>query len=122
MTQLTDELFAVEVIAPIDANDFWINNCGCIRYSHDNGRKSSVIEPAQIGEYLEKGNWSILGTVSPDAIDFDCVDYVKVVNYNRFENYTGGWSFDFTNDSFRSIITSKGLDNSKKYLIIKKEK
>lgn len=53
------EILAVKV--PDDATNFWINNIGCIRYSQMQGKISSVIEPAQIGEYLEKDKWSILG-------------------------------------------------------------
>ena len=66
MTKITDSLYAIEAPSQPDANSFFINNIGCIRYSYNKGRESSVIEPQEVGEYLEKDKWTILGTVCPN--------------------------------------------------------
>lgn len=42
------------VKTPILSENHFINKVGCLRYSYDEGRQSSVIEPMQIGEYLEE--------------------------------------------------------------------
>jgi hypothetical protein len=41
------------VKVPTDSTDYFINNVGCLRYSHNEGRESTAIEPMTIGEYLD---------------------------------------------------------------------
>lgn len=49
------------VEVPKEATEIFINNVGCIRYSFNQGRESKVIEPMQIGHYLEKDKHRIVG-------------------------------------------------------------
>lgn len=49
------------VEVPTEATEIFINNTGCLRYSHNQGRQSTVIEPFQIGHYLEKSKHRIVG-------------------------------------------------------------
>lgn len=49
------------VEVPTEATEIFINNIGCLRYSYDCGRGSTVIEPIQIGRYLEKDKHRIVG-------------------------------------------------------------
>jgi hypothetical protein len=51
------------VEVPIEATEFSINNVGCLRYSYNQGRESTAIEPPQIGHYLEKEKHQIVGEV-----------------------------------------------------------
>lgn len=49
------------VQVPIEATEIFINNVGCLRYSFDEGRQSTAIEPMQTGHYLEKDKHRIVG-------------------------------------------------------------
>lgn len=49
------------VKVPNDATNIFINNIGRIRYSHNNERESTAIEPSEIGIYLEKDKHRISG-------------------------------------------------------------
>ncbi len=49
------------VKVPTEATDFFINNVGCLRYSHNQGRESTAVEPYETGVYLEKSEHRILG-------------------------------------------------------------
>ncbi len=49
------------VSIPKDADGMFINNVGCLRYTHNKGRESSVIEPDEMGVYLEKNKHHISG-------------------------------------------------------------
>lgn len=62
------------VEVPIEATDFFINNVGCLRYSHNEGKESKAIEPSQIGHYLEKGKHQIVG----EAIIENCKRIVVI--------------------------------------------
>lgn len=53
------KIILIEV--PTESTDHFINNVGCLRYSYNQGRQSSVIEPIQIGEYLENDKHKIIG-------------------------------------------------------------
>ncbi len=70
---------------PNDAEGFYVNKCGCVRYSTDSGRISSVIEPMQLGFYAEPDNCQILGTYTthPQHVNFDVPDeWLKPDEYN----------------------------------------
>lgn len=54
------ELISVRV--PTESDGYFINSVGCLRYTHNQGRESSVIEPLEIGVYLEKDRHEIIGT------------------------------------------------------------
>jgi len=49
------------VKVPIEATEISINNVGCVRYSHNQGKESAVIEPNDIGVYLEEEEHKIVG-------------------------------------------------------------
>lgn len=49
------------VKVPADSSDYWINNVGCLRYSQEQQKVSSVVEPMQIGAYLEKDKHAVVG-------------------------------------------------------------
>ena len=85
MTQLTPTLYAVEV--PYEAKNFTVIQ------SHSVGGVDILIKDSVL-------QWKILGTVTPDAIDFDC-DFIG------------------TKDAFLALMYSKGCDLTKKYVIIK---
>ena len=48
-----------------DSKDYFINNCGCLRYSQ--GSLSSCIEPVDIGEYLTNEEYTIIGEGMSDG-------------------------------------------------------
>lgn len=52
----------ISVKVPIDSQDYFINNAGCLRYSTNEGKESSCVEPAQIGEFLENDKHKIIGS------------------------------------------------------------
>lgn len=137
MTPLNTDntLLAVEV--PEDAKDFFVNNVGCIRYTHNQDRQSSCIEPQQLKFYAEKDNCKILGTVAKGEVDFDCEGLVKIEswkplnNKSLYYNYTAKGcmdyrdiieaAFDNPKESFISLLQSHNLDTTKMYLIIQKQ-
>jgi|JI9StandDraft_1071089.scaffolds.fasta_scaffold279653_2 hypothetical protein len=47
------------ITVPNDSKEYFINNCGCLRYSQ--GSMSSCIEPIEIGEYLTNEEHVIIG-------------------------------------------------------------
>ena len=49
------------VKVPTESTDYYINNVGCLRYSHDQGRRSTAVEPISIGEYLENDKHKVVG-------------------------------------------------------------
>ena len=119
MTKLTDNLYAVEV--PEDAINFSIrpyferpNLFFKIKISWVVERKS-----------LLYGNWSIIGTVTKDSIDFDCREFIEGYGIDRWRNYKFESQYEEVlksnpDDSFRSLLTSKGLTDYSKLVIIKK--
>jgi len=109
MTQLTDELFAVEV--PEDATDTELH-VGYITYHVGIGTDNfDILRQSDSGI---TGDSELIGTVSHDAIDFDCGLYINPDKLSL--------SKKVLEKAFRSLMKYKGLDNSKKYVIIKKEK
>ena len=95
MTQLTPTLYAVEV--PDEAKNFTVIQSHSYfhspRIEHSVGGVDILIKDSVL-------QWKILGTVTPDAIDFDC-DFIG------------------TKDAFLALMYSKGCDLTKKYVIIK---
>ena len=93
MTQLTPTLYAVELCN--DATDIELKNnynvCA-LQYNAHGNRERDVL--------TYNGKYELIGTVTPDGIDFDC-DFIG------------------TKDAFRGLMYSKGCDLSKKYVIIK---
>ena len=49
------------VKVPTEATEVFINNVGCLRYSHNQGRESRAVEPMEMGIYLEKSKHRIVG-------------------------------------------------------------
>ena len=52
----------ITVNVPIDSQDYFINNVGCLRYSTNGGKVSSCVEPMDMNIYLEKDKHKIVGT------------------------------------------------------------
>lgn len=49
------------VKVPTDATEIFINNVGCLRYTHNQGIESTAVEPMETGVYLEKSKHRIVG-------------------------------------------------------------
>ncbi len=126
MTQLSDELYSVEASDNYDAKDIV-------------GRHITAGVDIKTGERLPPGEWQILGTCSPTEITFDVEPLVEsdiifmpddanLVGNDyegelRYRDYNTGYDDYYrADDSFRSLLQSKLLDSTKKYLIIKKIK
>lgn len=122
MIELLENIYAVKL--PEGATDIFINNVGCLRYSHDNGRQSSCIEPEQMKMYLEKDKHRIL-FLTRDATDSD---WEKVVDElflgdkpYAWENYGFGLpKYKTATASGHSLLRSKGLNPDKNYCLIEK--
>ena len=119
MTQLTPTLYAVEV--QDNSYDFRIVK-NTLEWFKTTGGSFCYRD-------LPDGNWELLGTVTPDAIDFDCEEYVQKGGmkdtkgmYQYFDDNgdLGGVTFFSTKEQcFRYIMQSKGLLVSNKYVVIK---
>lgn len=118
MTKLTDNLYAVEVLHSAYFIKLRFSKFITCRKEH-----SSVIV------YPKDGLWELVGIVTPDSIDFDCEPYlsdntiVYLLDENSGKPFAG---FDITKDklfnpesSFRSLLTSAGLTDYSKLVIIK---
>lgn len=67
----------ITVKVPWESKGYFINNVGCLRYSINEGKESSCVEPEQIGEYLEKGKHQIIGF---SFINGEKIVVIEVVN------------------------------------------
>lgn len=119
LTQLTNELYAVGV--PLEAKDFsiteynWIMTIG---YTSNEGFKSIKIPEAL---------YQILGTCTENDIDFDVEPYVHCISrplliyrdYKHNSPYLNDQCEGY-NNSFRSLIASKGIKEFEKLVILKK--
>lgn len=117
MTKLTENLLAVEV--PEGASNFEICNYGlndALEYDYPQGHEVSDLPP---------GNWQLLCTtkeateeqakgVVPMIVVRNCdevyEDYITPGDHYYYEALT----------SLRSLLTSKGLDGNKNYVLLKK--
>lgn len=61
---------------PVESRNHFINYVGCLRYEDKDGKMSSVIEPAQIGFYLEPTKHKIAGYVELNDDKFIVIDNV----------------------------------------------
>ena len=110
MTQLTDNIFAVE--APEGARNIKLFR-NRIHYQ-DVGGDSIDLRP---------GNWQLLCTTM-EATE-EQLKALAVLEHHNFSewyiNFIGRSSY-FTNrkSSLRSLLTSKGLDGSKNYVLLKR--
>lgn len=52
---------------PTDSSEYFINNVGCLRYTHNKGIQSSVVEPYVSGIYLERDKHEIVGVSELDG-------------------------------------------------------
>jgi len=107
-----------------DIHEIYINDVGCIRYTI--GHMSSVIEPVQIGEYLEKNKHQLIGKISEILKDEEIckglVEHKKLTDtIFLFCSYTSKNPCHLkATDSFKSYLESINLEMSKQYLLIKK--
>ena len=115
MTHLRDQFWAVEV--PEGAKEIEIGNyglCDALEYEYNGTVDISDLPP---------GTWSIVCT-SKDITRWQASELVEhdgelYLDYNLFrgmQNYT-----DDPMHSLHSLLTSRGLDLNKQYLILKKE-
>jgi hypothetical protein len=121
MTQLIDNIYAVEV--PIEAKNITIDDGDLIYEYLGFYELQNVYNIESI--HLINLDDTLLGTVTPDAIDFDCEPYIDMGAVLGFKNYNcklfenTGSSYRSPIDSFRSLLTSKGLTDYSKLVIIK---
>jgi hypothetical protein len=127
MIQLTDKLFAVPV--PENTIDVEFNKRGVYF-------KSSIEQDNTLKRLTMFGfDATLLGTVSKDTIDFDVEPYVEkdevayeqqlYIIYGKHYctkngQHTRVLSTSDANESFRSLLTSKGCNPDEKHLIIEK--
>lgn len=126
ITHLNEKLIAVEV--PSDAIEIeasYIKIADMTELSFEDSSSYCWKEDAP----LIDGNWKILGEVDADNISFDVEPYVnsfyneKMHCFSGYENYLKGINFYSKNDSFRSLLKSKGIDTNKpnvKHVILEK--
>ena len=121
MIKLTHTLYAVGTIT-----DCIYNIC----ISKDNILSADTNNSYDWQEFklkLPDGNWQLLGTVTHDAIDFDCEPYCENYGIYGYRNYDTQLQYGEVlrktpEGSFRSLLTSKGCDLTKKYVIVKIKK
>lgn len=68
---------------PNDATDIFINNIGCLRYSHNKGRESSVVEPNKTGVYLENSKHEIVGETFIEGQRHIVIDEIPWIEYGN---------------------------------------
>ncbi len=74
-----------------DATNFFVNQVGSVRYYHDRGRWSGIIEPATLGVYATEENCKILGTyhVQDDILSLDITSQIDMhtADINEFDQW-----------------------------------
>lgn len=124
MIQLTDSLWAVEIesgVANIGAECEGCIRAGLWHCAHADtcgGPVSAIKVHNESGDFLKSIplpsiGWDIVGIVTADAIDFFPDDYVEFMQEPMgWKNYVSGKPMLFGNseDSFRSLLESKGLN------------
>jgi len=101
MTQLTDNLYALEI--PSKARNFGFSQGGYFGWG-SNGKTTVTTLHIDIN--------SIIGTVTKDNIYFDCGELINPDKINLSKRVL--------ESAFRSLLTSKGLTEYYKLVIIKK--
>lgn len=121
MTQLTDNLFAIEV--KNDAKHFDIHKVGnYIELTYWSGKLNCDWHD----QNLPEGDWEILGLVRAGKVEFDAEPYVDkedglYIDYVLFRGHLQNYC-DNAAESFLSLLKSKSLDTDKCYLIIERVK
>ncbi len=125
---------------PSDASNFTINNVGCIRCDHNNGRENSAIEPHELGFYAEESNCKILGTynymfecdfeikeewvenhvyTNVQLFDGSIGDCVMYKDYNFQDTNEELFDYDTKENSFISLLDSLiDKKSSKRFVIL----
>jgi len=85
VVNLSDDLLLV-FIQEDDANDFYINDVGCIRYCHDSGRQNSAIIPEKLGFYATKDN-CLVRLLSKGLIEDGDEDLKPLLLHNHVDIY-----------------------------------
>lgn len=132
MTQLTthpNETYAV--IVPKDAKDFRIAKYESTSelYYHFQKTGNAFEDAAREGRDIGLGDFTILGTVTSESIDFDVSGIVESrLQYGKYRAYKfyekdkqAGFTYDKA-DSFRSLLKSKEVEigENEKVVIIQK--
>lgn len=116
MTQLTENVFAVEV--PEGASNFEICNYGlndALEYDYPQGHEVSDLPP---------GNWQLLCTTrEASELQAACIVDSDGNGWKDYDKTSITSCYPFTSScaSLRSLLTSKGLDVNKNYVLLKKE-
>ena len=111
------EYLLVEV--PKDANTFYVNNVGCIRYSHDiRNRQSTAIEPMTLGIYATNENCKIINTIS-NLTEGECIPIMENDNWSKpyshlwtkfgVDKKQDFWWVSSAKESFISLLKSKNI-------------
>ena len=91
---------------PADSSDYFINNVGCLRYTHNKGIQSSVVEPSVSGIYLEHDKHEIIGVSELDGqklVIIEIISVTQIINddlQNIFEDDNPEYIRDMDDDSF----------------------
>ena len=96
-----------------DANTFFINSVGCIRYSHDvRNRQSTAIEPMSLGIYATNENCKIINTISnlteeecKYVIRFGWLGYRDYLSSDEYNTYT----YLTAKEAFISLLKAKDI-------------
>lgn len=139
MTQLTENLFAVEV--PEGASNFKIKPHYVRNHIEERDEIKLIWDSTQITHnwlILPAGNWQFICTTreatNGNAMGIVKSHYSRSASYNpvlghyqtsgsstTFMDYMNGHcTFDSPLDSLRSLLASKGLDVNKNYALLKK--
>lgn len=116
----TNGITILFVEVPEDGKDFYINNVGCIRYSV--GGWSKCIEPEEMGVYLNKDEYEILGKstelseeqmkeivdVDKEASYWDDEHEEYYVNYN-INGKSDRYVFSSVQKSYLSLLEANGI-------------
>lgn len=120
MTLLRDNLYAVEV--PDDAKNFRFGKSEKLKGKIFYNTTLDYWAGAQLVD-VGPGTWSIVCT-SREATEEHLKEIIpEMLIGDRYPNYNGDYPvwFHSRRESLRSLLTSRGLDVNKSYLILKKE-
>ena len=134
MTHLREQYFAVEVPEVISNPHFYRVNSRSIMLKWDDVKRPlnpfDVVEVDIYEGNLDEYKWPIIVCTSKDITRWQASELVEnrwceeekgeeAMIFIGYENSKEVWSYDPL-DALRSLLTSRGLDLNKQYLILKK--
>lgn len=122
MAELINNHYAVEV--PEGATEFgFLANCLCCKLPDSKPGRNHWLSEADDFMHQKGGEWEVVCT-SKEATEEQAagiVEEYRIRGNLRYEDYTREFMWQETAiDSLRSLLTSKGCDLNKNYLIVKK--